>query len=134
MLNAEKVEAQADVNLEGKRILLIDDSPDNQQIIAYQLMRKGAILEAALDGNEGVVAAMKRDFDIVLMDIHMPILDGWSATRMLRDLGYDKPILAFTAHAHPEVRERCLHSGCNGVITKPVSSDALARIIAEALV
>jgi two-component system, sensor histidine kinase len=118
-----------DGQLKGIQILLVEDSPDNQVLITRFLNMAGAQVEVADNGQEGVKKAMIGHHDIVLMDIQMPVLDGYKATRELRNLEFDKPILALTAHALQEERERCLSAGCNDHLTKPVNrEDLLSRV------
>src|SRR5207253_1661883 len=85
--------------LTGLRVLLVEDSPDNQVLISRLLMREGALVEIAQDGAEGVAVALANVFDVVLMDVQMPVLDGNEAMRRLRASGYGGLIVALTAHA-----------------------------------
>ena len=117
--------------LAGISILLVDDSVDNQQLIFRMLNLKGAMVAVANNGAEGVAMALKRNDDIILMDLSMPILDGYSATQKLRERGYKKPIIALTAHAMSDVRARCLHVGFNDHLPKPITPDELYRKIIE---
>lgn len=120
------------VNLHGLRILLAEDAPDNQNLISRFLHKAGAEVEIANNGLEAIEKAMSADFHLVLMDIQMPILDGYEATRKLRAQGYLRPILALTAHALKEERERCLRSGCSDHLTKPVNRLELIEKVAMA--
>jgi two-component system, sensor histidine kinase len=108
-------------SLSGIKILLVEDSEDNQRLITRFLNAAGAEVETADNGGEGVTMAMQKPYDLVLMDIQMPILDGYEATEKLRSLGMNKPILALTAYALKEERERCLTSGCDAHLTKPIN-------------
>lgn len=128
-LRAQQPDAITDAGLKGKRILLVDDSADNQTLIRVLLSRKGAHVDGAMNGLEGVRKARANEYDLVLMDIQMPILDGYEATRRLRQDGYLKPIVALTAHSMKEDRERCLNSGCNDYITKPIETVSFYRTI-----
>lgn len=112
------------------RVLLAEDGIDNQRLIAHVLRRAGATVEIAVNGAEAVDAAGKAlergtPFDIVLMDMQMPVMDGYEAVRTLRARGYARPILALTAHASPEERERCLNAGCSDFATKPIDRAGL---------
>ncbi|MBX3019872.1 MAG: response regulator [Bdellovibrionaceae bacterium] len=115
--------------LAGKRILLVEDAEDNQVLIQFFLNHTGAILEIAQNGEEGIDKALHNDYEAVLMDIQMPLVDGYQATSRLRAAGYDKPIIALTAHALQEQREKCMETGCNGHLTKPISR----RLLIESL-
>jgi PAS domain S-box-containing protein len=115
--------------LEGMRILLVEDAPDNQLLTSKFLRMEGASVEIAQNGVEGVEKARDGDFDLVLMDIQMPIQDGYEATSRLRRGGYSKPIIALTARAMKEERQRCLRSGCDDHITKPIDRATLLNKI-----
>jgi signal transduction histidine kinase/CheY-like chemotaxis protein len=106
--------------LTGKTILLVEDSLDNQLLFSHILSKAGAKVETANNGFEGYQAAKEKEFDLILMDMQMPILDGYEATRNLRDDGYSKAIIGLTAHALKEDLKKCLDVGCNDVITKPI--------------
>lgn len=130
LVNASSAKAQreskySDNSLEGVRILLAEDSPDNEALIRAYLKQSGAEIEVARDGDQAIVRAPVGNFDIVLMDIQMPKTDGLQATRRLREFKYDKPILALSAHALPEEIERSLDAGCQAHLTKPVSRQVL---------
>jgi CheY-like chemotaxis protein len=120
------------------RVLLAEDSPDNQRIIERLLSRSGLEVEIAENGQvayEKVCAAIGTDtaFDLVFMDVDMPVLDGYQATRLLREAGYTGPIIALTAHALPEERSRSLEAGCNDHLTKPVERSLLVSTAARHL-
>jgi CheY-like chemotaxis protein len=112
-------------SLAGKRILLVEDYKVNQMVFSAYLHELGCQVEVASDGQEGVTAFTRREFDLILMDIQMPVLDGWSATREIRTLeraGGRKqtPIIALTASALTGDHERCLAAGCTAFLQKPV--------------
>jgi PAS domain S-box-containing protein len=111
------------------KILLVEDSPDNQLLLETMLTNCGATVQIANNGEEGVTQALKGSFDVVLMDIQMPVLDGYEATRRLRRQGYSKPILALSAHALIKDREASLSIGCNDHLVKPVDPEALIASI-----
>lgn len=115
--------------LSGLQILLVEDMPDNQVLIRSVLRSMGAEIEIASNGQEGLESIANKEYDIVLMDIQMPFMDGHEATRQLRSQGYAKPIIALTAHAMKEERERALVSGFTDYLTKPVDRTALAYSI-----
>lgn len=116
-------------SLKGKKILLVEDAEDNQFLIRQFLHQTGAVIDVANNGKEGVEKALKNDYEIVLMDIQMPLVDGYQATTQLRQAGYAKPIIALTAHALVEEREKSLSNGCNGHLTKPVNRRQLIESI-----
>ncbi|MBX2993318.1 MAG: response regulator [Bdellovibrionaceae bacterium] len=118
-----------DKDLFGLRILLVDDSPDNRHLIKLYLNKAGATVESAADGVEGVDLALNQGFDVVLMDIQMPNLDGNAAMQKLRMARYTVPVIALTAHAMAEERERSLEHGFSDYLTKPINRDLLVETI-----
>ena len=119
--------------LTGARVLLVEDSPDNQDIFRYFLESAGAAIELADNGLDAVKMAASSEFDLILMDIQIPEIDGKEATRRIRHQGFARPIVALTAHALKEERESCRQAGCDGHITKPVSGDTLVAEVAAFL-
>ncbi|MBX3016420.1 MAG: response regulator [Bdellovibrionaceae bacterium] len=119
--------------LRGRRVLVVDDAPDNQMIIQLFLVKEGVEVTTANDGRDGVAAAMSREVDLILMDMQMPVMNGFDATRELRRRGFDRPIVAFTANAMKGDEARCLDAGCNAIITKPIDPPHLLRTIARLL-
>jgi PAS domain S-box-containing protein len=117
--------------LTGMTVLLVEDSPDNRILIATYLKKSGAKLMTANDGQEGYQSAMKSLPDVVLMDIQMPKMDGHEATKKLRAAGFTKPIIALTAHAMREERDRCFESGCSDYLTKPLQRELLIETISK---
>ena len=111
--------------LQGLRVLLVEDSLDNQLLINFYLGEEGAQVKLALDGVQGIELALAEEFDIVLMDIQMPNLDGHEATKKLRKLNYLKPIVALTAYAMKEEQVKCHESGFNEFLTKPIQRELL---------
>lgn len=118
------------------RVLLAEDGPDNQRLIAHVLRKAGASVRIVPNGRAAIQALtvdgqidgpLRRPtpFDLFLMDMQMPEMDGYEATRTLRDRGLDRPIIALTANAMAGDRERCLAAGCNAYLSKPVERAAL---------
>jgi PAS domain S-box-containing protein len=107
-------------DLSGRRILLVDDNDFNREIGLAQLEDTGATVDTAENGALAVAAVSQQAYDLVLMDIQMPVMDGYSAARILRKSWPDLPILALTAHAMVEEKDRVLAAGMNDILTKPV--------------
>lgn len=117
--------------LDGIRILLVEDSLDNQDIITFFLRKAGAIVDIADNGKDGVEKTLDGNYAVILMDIQMPVMDGYQATSLLREKGYDGPIIALTAHALKEERERCLKVGYTEHMTKPIDRKLLIKSVAQ---
>ena len=108
----EKLPATAPLSpLSGIKVLLADDSIDNQVLVNMMLKIAGATVEVADNGKEAIEKANRNHYDVLLMDLQMPVMDGYEATAELRKTGYRGKIVALTAHALSEERERCLQSG-----------------------
>ncbi len=127
--------APKEVNIPA-RILLAEDGPDNQRLIAYLLRKVGADVTIVGNGRLAFDTALGawqggRGFDIVLMDMQMPEMDGYQATHALRKAGYDLPILALTAHALMGEREKCMKAGCDDFLTKPLNKAVMMETIAR---
>ena len=116
--------------LEGLHILLAEDGYDNRELIKTVLRSAGAEVETAVNGQEAVERVAASPFDTVLMDMNMPVMDGYEATRKLRDNGYKQPILALTANAMVTDTKRCLDAGCDRHLTKPIDRRRLVHTIA----
>lgn len=118
--------------LAGLRILLVEDGPDNQMLMEHFLVASGAKVDIASNGLEGTEMAKAAAYDVVLMDIQMPVLDGYEATKRLRAAGFEAPIVALTAHSMRGERERCIAAGCVDYVSKPVKPGVLVSIVERA--
>ncbi len=120
-------EAEALENLRGARVLLVEDNQINQQVAMEILQGVGLDVTIANNGQEGVDAAKKNPYDVVLMDIQMPVMDGLTATREIRkeQKFIDLPIIAMTAHAMAGDENKSLEAGMNGHVTKPIDPEQL---------
>jgi CheY-like chemotaxis protein len=117
------------------RILLVEDNEMNRDMLSRRLARKGYEVEMAVDGRSGVEMGRSGGFDLILMDMSLPEIDGWEATRQLRAAPETKdvPIIALTAHAMAGDREKALEAGCNDYDTKPIELDRLLGKMAALL-
>jgi CheY-like chemotaxis protein len=109
------------------KILLVEDNEMNRDMLSRRLGRKGYEVEVAVDGRAGLERALAGGFDLVLMDMSLPELDGWEATKQIRSdpRGASIPIIALTAHAMPGDREKALAAGCDDYDSKPVEFERL---------
>lgn len=107
------------------KVLLVEDAPDNRVLVSRFIKAAGARVECVENGLEGVREALSGCYDLILMDIQMPRMDGFEAVRLLRREGYRKPIVALTAHAMKEDREQCLVAGFDDHLVKPLNRAAL---------
>ncbi|NJN50492.1 MAG: response regulator [Gammaproteobacteria bacterium] len=114
----------ADV-LRGRHLLLAEDNPINQQLALEFLQRAAATVDIAATGQQAIDAAASHPYDAILMDIHMPEVDGLEATRAIRATGATLPIIAVSADALAERRSTALAAGCNDYVTKPIDFDEL---------
>ena len=104
------------------KILLVEDNEMNRDMLSRRLQRKGYEVAIAIDGGEGVEMAHSQSPDLILMDMSLPVLDGWEATRRVKADATTQaiPVIALTAHAMAEDREKALAAGCDDFDTKPV--------------
>jgi two-component system cell cycle response regulator DivK len=119
------------------RILLIEDNEMNRDMLSRRLARRGYDVGIAVDGLSGVDRALEGGWDLILMDMSLPEIDGWEATRRIRTTGASSatrvPIIALTAHAMSGDREKALEAGCDDYDTKPVELDRLLAKISALL-
>ncbi len=113
------------------KILLVEDNEMNRDMLSRRLARKGYEVLLAVDGGQGVALAQQETPDLILMDMSLPVLDGWEATRQLKEANATKaiPIIALTAHAMSGDREKALAAGCDDYDTKPVELPRLLEKI-----
>ena len=117
------------------RILIVEDNEENRDALSRRLKRRGYDVVTAADGQQGVDMTRAERPDLILMDMNMPVLDGWQATRQLRadDATKDLPVIGLTAHAMAGDREKALEAGCTDYHTKPVDFPRLMGQIEELL-
>lgn len=117
------------------KILLVEDNEMNRDMLSRRLERKGFQIIMAVDGGQGVAMAQSEAPDLILMDMSLPVLDGWAATRQLKAADATKsiPIIGLTAHAMAGDREKCLEAGCDDYDTKPIELPRLLEKIAAQL-
>jgi CheY-like chemotaxis protein len=116
------------------RILLAEDGADNQRLLSFVLQKAGARVTVVDNGRSAVDMALQATsagspFDVILMDMQMPVMDGYEAVQRLRSAGYSGPIVALTAHSMPEERDRCLAIGCDEFQGKPVNREMLLETV-----
>jgi signal transduction histidine kinase len=134
--HAERAQKKPSKIASGERILLAEDSIDNQRIIAMILSNSGfqvAVAENGQIARDKALEAMRADkpFELILMDMQMPVMEGYEATRQLRAAGYKRPIVALTAHATSDDRRKCLEAGCDFYITKPINRAELLVVATD---
>ncbi len=123
------------------RVLVVEDGNANGRFLSVLLEKAGANVSHAENGEEAVSKVLRspaasepdrqRPFDVILMDMHMPVMDGYVATRMLRDAGYDGPIIALTGHDRVYDRQKCLDAGCDDYMTKSIDRHELVATVAR---
>ncbi|MBN2024449.1 MAG: response regulator [Pirellulales bacterium] len=123
-------------SIAGARVLVAEDAPDNQRLVGAILGRAGVevtLVDTGLAARDAALAARQagRPFDVVLMDMQMPEMDGYEATRQLRRQGYAGPIIALTAHALEGECQKCLDAGCDAYARKPITKDRLLGLVAQ---
>ena len=113
------------------KILIVEDNEDNWQILSRRLRRRGYDVVIARDGKQGLTMAKSDRPDLILMDMNLPLLDGWEATRLIKATtrGKDTPVIALTAHALTGDRDKALEAGCDDYHTKPVELPRLLEQI-----
>jgi signal transduction histidine kinase/DNA-binding response OmpR family regulator len=134
---AERVHADAAGGLQWrfppKRLLVVDDSPENRELVSLVLQGCGLVIDEADSGQAALDRVAAQMPDLILMDMQMPGMDGYTATRRLRAAGLKLPVLAFTAHALQGFEAEILEAGCDGFLTKPIDIDAMLETLAARL-
>ena len=125
----ERPSEATEPRLDGASILVIDDSPDILKLVTSLLKRWGANPLPVGGPKQGLEAAAAQNFDLIVTDLQMPEMDGYEVVRRLRASGFERPIVALTAHALREDLDRCLAVGCNGCISKPINQAALLHLL-----
>jgi CheY-like chemotaxis protein len=120
-------------NFRGKHILLVEDIEVNRLIVTATLEGTGCIVDEAENGQMGVDMARETDYDLILMDMQMPVMDGLTATGIIRSFNANVPIVAMTANAFKEDAAVCLRAGMNAHIAKPIDNDSFMRTLSEYL-
>jgi signal transduction histidine kinase/CheY-like chemotaxis protein/HPt (histidine-containing phosphotransfer) domain-containing protein len=133
---SDSIVETAESRLDGCRLLVVDDGRNNQRILRFVLEEAGAHVDIADDGEAGVaraVAAMEAcaPYHVILMDVQMPVMDGLEATRRLKRSGVTAPVIAITAYATTQDRQRSLDAGCIEFVTKPIIPDQLVDVVAR---
>ncbi|MEM7452718.1 MAG: ATP-binding protein [Planctomycetota bacterium] len=134
LLDADENVAWDEASLEGARILVVDDVATNREFMTLVLQASGATIETACNGQEAIdrLEVDEDKFDIVLMDMQMPIVDGYTASSVLRERGFAKPVFALTANTMSGDEQKCIDAGCTGYLSKPIDVDRLIQLISSA--
>jgi len=121
--------------MERKKILVVDDDKKNRYLISFLLEKNGFEIITATNGLEGIEAAKKQQVDLIIMDIKMPKMNGYEATKRIRRLKKYKsiPIIALTSYAMMEDKEKAMKAGCTGYISKPITSETFTEEIKKFL-
>lgn len=115
------------------QVLVVDDGSENRELIQLVLAGVGIQSTTAVHGLEGLTLAQQGDYDLILMDVQMPVMDGYTAVAKMRELGVEIPVVALTAHAMKGIEQRCLSAGYSHYMTKPIDINALLKLMAELL-
>ncbi len=135
-ISCDSSDSPAANSLSGKTILVAEDGKENQKLISYHLRKAGAEVVVAENGKIALdkIAEFEKEskvFHVVLMDMQMPELDGYSATRALRERGYERPVIALTANAMDDDRLKCIVAGCDDYISKPIDTAELINLCTQ---
>jgi CheY-like chemotaxis protein len=130
---SQKSQSKA-VEMPHGRVLVVEDGDTNRKLIDLVLRRAGLEVVTAENGKLGVEAALAGRFDLILMDMQMPVMDGYTAARTLREHGQQLPIIALTAHAMSGDEQKCRAAGSSGYMTKPINADHLLETVAATII
>ena len=122
---------QPSANLDGIKVLVVESNPELQYLINRYVTSSGGSVDLASSGEDGVVMALSGNYDAVLMDIWLPVMNGREATRTLRTKGYKTPIVALTNHAMQDEVKLCEDAGCTTYLPKPINRTDLVSMIAK---
>jgi len=115
------------------RVLIAEDAPANQKLIMILLKKAGIKAVMTENGKQVLAAALASPFDLIIMDMQMPVMNGYEATEELKRKGITTPIVALTANAMTGDKEKCLEAGCDGYLSKPLSVKKLHKVLAKYL-
>jgi signal transduction histidine kinase/CheY-like chemotaxis protein/HPt (histidine-containing phosphotransfer) domain-containing protein len=133
-INQEQISPEQRICLKGRHILLVEDGETNRKLISLVLKRAGAQVTMAENGLLGVQQVIAHaDFDLIFMDMQMPVMDGYTASSEIRTRGYRTPIVALTAHAMSGDRQKCIDAGCTDYLTKPIDTQKLLALTQQYL-
>ncbi len=128
-----EAEGQTHWQFPPARVLVVDDGDANRELVTLVLEEVGLRVDGAENGQIGVDKAQQTPFDVILMDMQMPVMDGQTATRLLRQQEMQMPIIALTAHAMKGFEQEIMAAGCSGYLTKPIDIDGLLQVLADLL-
>jgi len=129
---ADEIRQTVSTSFSGK-VLVAEDIEGNQMLMKVMLSKLGVDVVIAEDGKQAIQKALSKSFDLILMDMHMPHMNGYEATGVLKQQGYKPPIVALTANAMKDDGQKCIEAGCDGYLTKPVDRRELTQIMAKYL-
>ena len=119
--------------LKNLNVLVVEDTKDNQLLLKIFLEKNGASVDFAENGEEGLRKSLQKNYDLILMDMQMPVKDGYEATKELRDRGDTTPVIALTGHSMKGDRKKCLEAGCSDYVSKPIDRAELVSVLAKHL-
>jgi CheY-like chemotaxis protein len=127
--NIPREHVDEESKLKSKSILIVEDNDANYEFLEVLLHKKGAVVQRAVDGKVAIELALKRNFDIVLMDLQLPRLSGFDAIKGIREINRDLPIIVQTAFSHSDERRKAFEAGCDAYLIKPLTSKKLLSTI-----
>lgn len=111
------------------RVLVVEDFKDTQDLINFYLRRSGVSCDVVSNGAEALDILTRENFDLIFMDMHMPVMDGFTAVEILKKNGFNKPVIAFTASITDDCRRRCIGVGCDDILKKPFTREDVVRVL-----